>query len=78
MRGAPRFTFGIPELYDGLGFVPVVMGLFGVAEILLTVETPFRQMVDDENQGPVAEPRGVEALGRRDRARHGASASCSA
>src|ERR671919_2078315 len=38
VRGAPRFTFGIPELYDGLGFVPVVMGLFGVAEILLVVE----------------------------------------
>src|SRR5918995_4538902 len=41
VRGAPRFTFGIPELYDGLGFVPVVMGLFGVAEILLVVETPI-------------------------------------
>src|SRR5262249_28795324 len=37
VRGAPRFTFGIPELYDGLGFVPVVMGLFGVAEILLII-----------------------------------------
>ena len=46
VRGAPRFTFGIPELYDGLGFVPVVMGLFGVAEILLTIEAPFRQVVD--------------------------------
>src|SRR5687768_17981567 len=39
VRGAPRFTFGIPELYDGLGFVPVVMGLFGVAEILLVLES---------------------------------------
>ena len=37
VRGAPRFTFGIPSLYDGLGFIPVVMGLFGVAEILLTI-----------------------------------------
>ena len=46
VRGAPRFTFGIPELYDGLGFVPVVMGLFGLAEILLIIETPFRRMVD--------------------------------
>src|SRR5215216_4561360 len=46
VRGAPRFTFGIPELYDGLGFVPVVMGLFGVAEILLTIEKPFRQLID--------------------------------
>src|SRR5262245_32991051 len=46
VRGAPRFTFGITELYDGLGFVPVVMGLFGVAEILLTIERPFRQALD--------------------------------
>jgi putative tricarboxylic transport membrane protein len=45
VRGAPRFTFGIPDLYDGLGFIPVVMGLFGVSEILLTVERPFRKMV---------------------------------
>ena len=39
VRGAPRFTGGIPELYDGVGFVPVVMGLFGVAEILITIES---------------------------------------
>jgi putative tricarboxylic transport membrane protein len=51
VRGAPRFTFGIPELYDGLGFVPVVMGLFGVAEILLVVEAPFRRMVETRLAG---------------------------
>jgi len=51
VRGAPRFTFGVPELYDGLGFVPVVMGLFGVAEILLMIETPFRQAVDTKIKG---------------------------
>ncbi len=45
VRGAPRFTFGIPSLYDGVGFIPVVMGLFGVAEILLTVEKPYRQVI---------------------------------
>jgi len=46
VRDAPRFTFGIPSLYDGVGFIPVVMGLFGVAEILLTVEKPYRQVID--------------------------------
>src|SRR5262247_3214962 len=45
VRGAPRFTFGIPSLYDGVGFIPVVMGLFGVAEILLTIGGPARQIV---------------------------------
>jgi putative tricarboxylic transport membrane protein len=45
VRGAPRFTFGIPSLYDGVGFIPVVMGLFGVAEILLTIGGPARQVI---------------------------------
>ncbi len=36
--GTPRFTFGRVELLDGLSFVPVVMGLFGVGEILLNLE----------------------------------------
>lgn len=33
----PRFTYNILVLRDGLGVVPVVMGLFGVAEVLLNV-----------------------------------------
>jgi TctA family transporter len=31
--GTQRFTFGIPELSDGIGFVPLAMGLFAIAEI---------------------------------------------
>lgn len=38
MMGAPRFTFDRPELLDGFGIIPVVMGLFGIAEILVSVE----------------------------------------
>jgi len=38
VRGAPRFTAGIPELFDGIGFIPVAMGLFGIAELLLAAE----------------------------------------
>lgn len=37
-QGYPRFTFGVPELFDGISFVPVVMGLFGLADILSAVE----------------------------------------
>jgi TctA family transporter len=33
-----RFAFGITELADGVGFVNVVMGLFGVAEVVTNVE----------------------------------------
>jgi putative tricarboxylic transport membrane protein len=38
-RGAPRFTFGITDLYDGVSFIPVVMGLFGIGELLISAET---------------------------------------
>ena len=36
--GAPRFTFGLVQLMDGVSFVPVVMGLFGLSEILINME----------------------------------------
>ena len=36
--GAQRFTFGIPELSDGIDFAPIAMGLFGIAEIVVNLE----------------------------------------
>ncbi|UVC07943.1 tripartite tricarboxylate transporter permease [Rhizobium sp. TH2] len=36
--GAPRFTLGINEFADGLNFVAVAVGVFGVAEILRNLE----------------------------------------
>ncbi|HEX2965561.1 MAG TPA: tripartite tricarboxylate transporter permease [Syntrophorhabdaceae bacterium] len=38
ISGSTRFTLGIPELLEGLGIVPVVMGLFGISEVLLNLE----------------------------------------
>ncbi len=38
ISGRQRFTFGIQTLTDGLGLVPVIMGLFGVSEVLLNLE----------------------------------------
>jgi putative tricarboxylic transport membrane protein len=38
LTGVYRFTFGIRDLYDGLGFVPVAMGMFGIGEILSATE----------------------------------------
>ena len=38
VTGVPRFTFGVPELFDGFSFVAVVMGLFGISELLITIE----------------------------------------
>lgn len=36
--GQQRFTFGVPDLSDGLGFVTVAMGMFGIGEILANLE----------------------------------------
>ena len=36
--GTPRFTFGMRELYGGINFVSVAVGMFGVAEILRNLE----------------------------------------
>jgi putative tricarboxylic transport membrane protein len=36
--GAQRFTFGILRLADGIGFVVVAMGMFGLAEITRNLE----------------------------------------
>ena len=36
--GMQRFTFGIPVLSDGIGFVPIAMGLLGITEIIANLE----------------------------------------
>jgi putative tricarboxylic transport membrane protein len=38
VTGYTRFTFGIIDLEDGIGLIPMVMGLFGIAEILENLE----------------------------------------
>ena len=38
--GQQRFTFGVPELSDGLNFAAMAMGVFGIAEIILNLEKP--------------------------------------
>lgn len=32
--GVERFTFGLPELLDGIDFIPVMIGIFGISELL--------------------------------------------
>ncbi|WP_110647511.1 tripartite tricarboxylate transporter permease [Salinicola peritrichatus] len=32
--GVERFTFGVPELYEGINFVPVLIGMFAITELL--------------------------------------------
>jgi putative tricarboxylic transport membrane protein len=43
--GVPRFTFGINELTDGVGIIPLIMGLFGVAEVFSNVEMVIKREI---------------------------------
>ncbi len=68
MSGYTRFSYAIIELSDGIGIVPVAVGMFGLSEILLTpgqatpppVQRPtLRQLVPSGDEmrlsvGPIA------------------------
>lgn len=49
MTGYTRFSWGIIELGDGVGIVPVAVGLFGISEILMTAT--------DEAKGNIQKPK---------------------
>lgn len=38
ISGLPRFTFSINELSDGVGVIPLIMGIFGICEVLENIE----------------------------------------
>ena len=38
--GLTRYTFGISELWDGIDFLPLVIGMFGIVEIIRNLEQP--------------------------------------
>ena len=38
VSGSMRLTFGLPELVSGISFLVVVIGLFGLGELLVTIE----------------------------------------
>jgi len=43
ISGVPRYSFGIPELTDGISFVAIAMGVFGFAEIISNLGKPAEQ-----------------------------------
>ena len=45
LTGTMRFTHGIKDLYDGIGFIPVAMGAFGIGEILSATEESLVRLV---------------------------------
>lgn len=38
LTGTPRLSFGMPFLFEGIDFIPVAIGVFGIAEVLSSLE----------------------------------------
>ena len=51
VTGTPRFTFDILVLRDGIGLTPVVIGLFGVSEVLLNLEAEAGEVFQSKVRG---------------------------
>ncbi len=45
ISGMYRFTFKQLVLYDGIGLVPVTMGIFGISEVLLQIEAGLKREI---------------------------------
>lgn len=43
IHGYPRFTFGNPEMLGGIAFIPAMIGVFGIPQILNTLKDPSPQ-----------------------------------
>ena len=47
-----RFVYGLPELKDGIGVIPIAIGMFGVTEILETIGSSVeKEVFREEDQG---------------------------
>ncbi len=61
--GVSRFTFGIPNLLEGISFLSVIVGMFGVAEVLENIENKLRHRAGARQAPAPAAGRG--GLGAR-------------
>ena len=43
--GSPRFAFGVPELLSGIDPIVIITGMFGIAEVLSTIEEDVSQNI---------------------------------
>ena len=63
--GAQRYAMGIAELTDGINFVVIAMGMFGLGEIAINLEHGGHARADgQESDRPVADSRGLAAYPR--------------
>lgn len=48
VSGIPRFTFGVDRLLDGIDFLPVTVGMFGIADVLANIEKDARVQIESK------------------------------
>jgi TctA family transporter len=49
--GIERYTFGLPELADGIGFTVLAVGIFAISEVVLNLEEKEKREVFTKNIG---------------------------
>ena len=78
--GTQRFSFGFPELVDGINFVIVAMGMFGIGEIISNLEQQgsTRDARSPRSPGLLPTREDWRRMIGADAARHGCSARRSA
>ncbi|NGO08404.1 tripartite tricarboxylate transporter permease [Streptomyces sp. HC44] len=57
LTGQARYSFGVPQLYDGVPVVALAVGLFAIAEVLYTTLTPDGSEQVASLRGPVGMTR---------------------
>jgi len=57
MSGEPRFTFDAPQLLEGIDVVTLVVGLFGVSEVLQNLESSIKRTMITDKIGHVLPTR---------------------
>lgn len=53
MTGVNKFTFGFPELLEGIGLVPLSVGLFGIGEVLTNLSESENVNIYEEKIGNI-------------------------
>ncbi|MDN5301162.1 MAG: putative tricarboxylic transport rane protein [Thermoanaerobacteraceae bacterium] len=47
INGSPRYTFNQVNIYDGISFIPVLIGLFAVSQVFINAESPSGLSIKD-------------------------------
>ena len=51
VHSEPRFTFGVPQLLKGIEFIPAMIGLFGISEVLRNMSGATPQITPTPTRG---------------------------